>query len=387
MGKPSLNLILAFLILGILIYVFRYSLGNSFAYAIVSMGVFFFWRLLGLKGAFSSLKTLLTIVFLLGSLMIFTPWVYPVSRSNAKTGLVKNGDLNPGEIGRLKNSREVAVVLQLQKKPTKEERYYKEGELIYTLNGLRYGTLKETLAPELLPKTLNILNSRLKGRELNQDIESLRHWFTETLTYSLDSGPYRSHTPLDEFLFEGRRGFCEHFAASACTILTLKGYRSRISYGYAGGTWNPFLNTLTFENADAHAWVEVFEDTSQSWKIIDPTIWVAPSLSVGRDLDWNFLGIVLVGILIGLSGFLGFFIPHREGGIDALVLKVNTLEKKHGLDPKGITLSQRILRLAEYEPQSKAPMFSALKLYLKSYASTTESSKLDREIWNLLKEW
>jgi hypothetical protein len=50
---------------------------------------------------------------------------------------------------------------------------------------------------------------------------------------------------------------------------------ARIIVGYQGGEENPFNNSITVRQFDAHAWTEVWIE-NEGWKRIDPTSAVAP---------------------------------------------------------------------------------------------------------------
>jgi len=92
---------------------------------------------------------------------------------------------------------------------------------------------------------------------------------------------------LGRFLSEQKRGFCEHFAAAAANLLRLGGVPARVVTGYRGGTWNPWLRTITVRDSDAHAWVEAWDSSRAEWRRFDPTDFVAPQLSVdiAREMD------------------------------------------------------------------------------------------------------
>jgi hypothetical protein len=40
--------------------------------------------------------------------------------------------------------------------------------------------------------------------------------------------------------------------------------------GFRGGSWNAYSDNFTIRNADAHAWAEIFDETSESWLRADP---------------------------------------------------------------------------------------------------------------------
>ena len=87
--------------------------------------------------------------------------------------------------------------------------------------------------------------------------------------------PRMIQNPVDTFLFESRRGFCEHYAGAFTFLMRAAGVPARVVTGYQGGEWNPMANHLTVRQADAHAWSEVWLP-KRGWVRIDPTAAVAP---------------------------------------------------------------------------------------------------------------
>jgi transglutaminase-like putative cysteine protease len=81
--------------------------------------------------------------------------------------------------------------------------------------------------------------------------------------------------PVDEFLFETREGFCEHYAAAFTILMRAAGIPARVVTGYLGGTINPIDGYLIVRQRDAHAWSEVWL-ANKGWVRIDPTSAVAP---------------------------------------------------------------------------------------------------------------
>lgn len=92
--------------------------------------------------------------------------------------------------------------------------------------------------------------------------------------YSLSPGDYRPND-LDEFLFQRRIGFCEHYAAAFATLMRIAGIPARTVVGYLGGEYNDLGKFVTVRQSDAHAWCELWlPDTG--WERVDPTGVVAP---------------------------------------------------------------------------------------------------------------
>ncbi|MEP7061503.1 MAG: DUF3488 and transglutaminase-like domain-containing protein [Betaproteobacteria bacterium] len=96
----------------------------------------------------------------------------------------------------------------------------------------------------------------------------------EAFVYTL-TPPLLPSDPVDMFLFDERRGFCEHFASAFTVLLRDAGIPARVVTGYQGGEINPRGGYMIVRQSDAHAWSEAFIDGE--WHRFDPTAAVAPS--------------------------------------------------------------------------------------------------------------
>ncbi len=102
----------------------------------------------------------------------------------------------------------------------------------------------------------------------------LRLYREQNFIYTL-MPPLLGEEAMDEFLFDTRRGFCEHYAASFVFMMRAAGIPARVVTGYQGGEINPLDKTLIVRQSDAHAWAEVwFKD--YGWQRVDPTAAIAP---------------------------------------------------------------------------------------------------------------
>jgi transglutaminase-like putative cysteine protease len=126
------------------------------------------------------------------------------------------------------------------------------------------------------PRTLQ-LSRALRERHAD-DRELVRAVFAmfrdEDFTYTLAPGVVHPRDPVDGFLFESRRGFCEHYASAFAVLLRGAGIPARIVTGYQGGEFNPRGNYLIVRQSDAHAWTEALIDGA--WERFDPTGAVSP---------------------------------------------------------------------------------------------------------------
>ena len=108
-----------------------------------------------------------------------------------------------------------------------------------------------------------------QGRTAKEKIELLQLFFkNQNLTYANDDLP-GPDTPLDSFLFEKKRGYCEFFASSFALLSRLSGVPARLVGGYFGGDFNEFGRYYQITEDMAHVWVEVLIENK--WHRIDPT--------------------------------------------------------------------------------------------------------------------
>jgi len=155
--------------------------------------------------------------------------------------------------------------------------------------------LANTTTPQQLDAALALpgtITSRMRtfvdtlqaNNDSNEDyVQSvLNHFNSENFIYTLSPPPLREN-PADEFLFETRKGFCEHYATSFVLLMRIAGIPARVVAGYQGGEWNTAGNHLIVRQSDAHAWSEIWLG-DKGWVRIDPTTAVAPE-RVERSID------------------------------------------------------------------------------------------------------
>lgn len=99
-------------------------------------------------------------------------------------------------------------------------------------------------------------------------------WITTDFSYTLDA-PAAGRDPVDEFLFESKAGFCEHFSSAFVVLMRNAGIPARVVTGFAGGSRNRLGDYWVVRRMDAHAWAEVWLP-QRGWVRVDPTAAVAP---------------------------------------------------------------------------------------------------------------
>jgi transglutaminase-like putative cysteine protease len=110
----------------------------------------------------------------------------------------------------------------------------------------------------------------------------LAKFHDEEFFYTLEPPRLESNS-VDDFLFNTRRGFCEHYASAFTMLARAAGIPARVVTGYQGGEYNPLNDYLIVRQSDAHAWSEVWLE-DQGWVRVDPTAAVAPE-RIERGLD------------------------------------------------------------------------------------------------------
>ena len=140
--------------------------------------------------------------------------------------------------------------------------------------GLRRQAL--SLPSERNPRTLERARElRERHSEDEELIREVLRWFNEeAFHYSLETTPTGRHG-ADEFLFDLRVGYCEHYASAFAILMRAAGIPTRVVTGYQGGDWQPNGRYLLVRQSDAHAWTEVWLD-GLGWTRVDPTAAVSP---------------------------------------------------------------------------------------------------------------
>jgi len=152
----------------------------------------------------------------------------------------------------------------------------------------RYGLLEsaQTLtANTRLPAGLNprllawAADIRTQPQMVGADAQGLSAYLLSHLArgnyrYTLQPGTYGRHT-ADEFWFDRKTGFCEHFASAYVIAMRAMGVPARIVTGYQGAERNGVDGIWTVRQSDAHAWAEFWQQ-DRGWVRVDPTASSAP---------------------------------------------------------------------------------------------------------------
>lgn len=139
---------------------------------------------------------------------------------------------------------------------------------------LRNATLR--LPEQRNPRSLALARELRASASSDEDfVRAVLDKFRDEKYYYTLEPPRLQLDSVDDFLFNTRRGFCEHFASAFTVLARAANIPARVVTGYQGGEINPMTNFIVVRQADAHAWAEVWLET-RGWVRIDPTAAVAP---------------------------------------------------------------------------------------------------------------
>jgi len=166
--------------------------------------------------------------------------------------------------------------VQLEEDTLYQARSWPDAQLEETLSEWR--RLTELQLPERQnPQTLQLARDLRRGVQDNRAFIDavLARFNTQPYVYTLEPPALDEEDAMDEFLFETRRGFCEHYAYAFVIMMRAAGVPARVVAGYQGGEVNPVNKTVIVHQFDAHAWAEVWLE-GEGWVRVDPTAAVSP---------------------------------------------------------------------------------------------------------------
>jgi len=123
---------------------------------------------------------------------------------------------------------------------------------------------------DLLRERLDNLAATFTGSP-RESLGKLRSYLVRNCTYSLEVDIPEGSDPLEDFLFESRKGYCTHFASAGALLARALGFPSRIAFGWSGGRYyEGYQNFFLFRGREAHAWTEIHL-RDHGWVIFDTT--------------------------------------------------------------------------------------------------------------------
>lgn len=170
---------------------------------------------------------------------------------------------------------------QLRRKSVvnKRIRYEMSSYVHYKLQASRHDELETALQ---LPSNKHEKTKALMQQWVNeglseqQIIKRVLNLFNQDEYYYTLTPPVLTNDRVDQFMFQTKQGYCEHYANAFAVMMRAAGIPSRVVLGYQGGEYNSAGDYFTVYQRNAHAWTEVWI-AEQGWVRFDPTAAVSPS--------------------------------------------------------------------------------------------------------------
>ncbi len=158
----------------------------------------------------------------------------------------------------------------------------------FTVPAINPAELKANLKyPDNNPQTLALGKQWAKQfNEKEQIVLKALNYFKNQPFFYTKKPDIMLDNPADEFLFDKRRGFCEHYASSFVLLMRAAGIPARVVTGYQGIEKNEVGNYYIVRQSNAHAWAEVWIK-NKGWLRVDPTAMIPPSRIEQDIFDTN----------------------------------------------------------------------------------------------------
>ena len=105
----------------------------------------------------------------------------------------------------------------------------------------------------------------MQGLTVRDKARATRDYLLANYDYSLNP----TATSVEDFVVNGRTGYCEHFATSMVLLLRAEGVHARLVSGFVATEWNNASGYLIVRAKNAHTWVEALD--GDFWVRYDPT--------------------------------------------------------------------------------------------------------------------
>ena len=179
------------------------------------------------------------------------------------------------------------------------------------------------------PRTLALARRwRAEGADDAEMVRRALKMYHDNFSYTLAAPPLGRNS-VDEFLFDTKLGFCEHFSSSFTFLMRAAGIPARVVTGYVGAYRNPIGDYWLVKQSDAHAWSEVWL-AGRGWVRVDPTAAVRPERVFLRAGD------TIGGGAAGTAGELFNLADWARRGWNDFVLSFNAARQQSLLASLGL---------------------------------------------------
>ena len=131
--------------------------------------------------------------------------------------------------------------------------------------------LPDRLRAELTPLLHELVPQPGDSAQTARELEA---FFQREFEYSLQTDLLTDgggQHPLTVLIRQRRPAWCVYFASAHALLLRCAGIPARVVGGYLVPEGGPLTGHVVVREQDAHAWVEVWNETEQRWRMYDPT--------------------------------------------------------------------------------------------------------------------
>lgn len=151
---------------------------------------------------------------------------------------------------------------------------------VYSIAGDSYEGIRNKLylqLPDGVERITALARSVTAGVVSDEQKAALiEEYLKNNYTYSLSTPePPAGVSPIENFIFNTKKGYCEHYSTSMVIMLRSLDIPARVVTGFYGGEKNEYGGYIIVRQSNAHSWVEAL--SAGKWKRFDPTP-AAPSL-------------------------------------------------------------------------------------------------------------
>ena len=145
------------------------------------------------------------------------------------------------------------------------------------------------LPPEMPARIKDLAVAITADKQTQYDkVVAITDYLRKNITYqNVIPDPPANRDPIDWFLFEYKKGFCNYYASAEVLLLRSINIPARLAVGYAEGTSDQSGVSFKIKAQDSHAWPEVYF-TNAGWVEFEPTAsQPATDLPLGADDSGN----------------------------------------------------------------------------------------------------
>jgi len=168
--------------------------------------------------------------------------------------------------------------------------------------------------PKYLADETEIIASKifLPNMTTIEKIVAVETYFHDNYEYKIGIKIPENEKPMLYFLREKPAAHCEYFASAAALLLRTRNVPTRLIAGFVADEKNEIGDFWLARQSDAHAWVEAYDDISQTWVIVEAT----PPGGVGNPAQRSWLADIWDNILFEIQTLQAAI---RTNGVSGLI--------------------------------------------------------------------